>query len=166
MKRRQYTVREVEDRFEEAARTLRRLPDPPGSGPKGYGRSWPEYVQEAKHAYGWHEATMKIVPSAADIARMEECLEWLGLVDPVDAKIIWLRAEGYRWRHVCIQVGLVRQTAWRRWAAALQTVTNRLNGRRRHRRLNRKVNNANKQASPHVQEVRISCSSRSLSRLT
>ncbi len=35
MKRRQYTVREVEDRFEEAARTLRRLPDPPGSGPRG-----------------------------------------------------------------------------------------------------------------------------------
>lgn len=129
MKQRQYTLREVEDRFEDAARTLRRLPDPPGSGPRGYGRSWPEYVHEAKHAYGWHQATMKIVPSAAEIARMEECLEWLSLVDPVDAKIIWLRAEGYRWRQVCIQTGLVRQTAWRRWVAALQTVTNRLNGR-------------------------------------
>ncbi|RME95346.1 MAG: helix-turn-helix domain-containing protein [Alphaproteobacteria bacterium] len=119
---------EVEDRFEEAARTLRRLPDPPGSGPKGYGPSWPEYIHEARHAYGYNDATMKIVPSAAEIARMEECISWLFLLDPVDAKIIWMRAEGHRWRRVCIQVGLVRQTAWRRWVAALQTVTNRLNG--------------------------------------
>jgi len=121
------TLIEVEDRFEEAARTLRRLPDPPGSGPKGYGSSWPEYIHEARHAYGYNDATMKIVPSAAEIARMEECITWLALVDPVDAKIIWMRAEGHRWRRVCIQVGLVRQTAWRRWVAALQTVTNRLN---------------------------------------
>ena len=147
MRRRQYTVREVEDRFEEAARTLRRLPNPPGSGPKGYGRSWPEYVQEAKHAYGWHEATMKIAPSAADIARMEECLEWLGLVDSVDARIIWLRAEGYRWRHVCIQVGLVRQTAWRHWVAALQTVTNRLNGRKVRVRSGQKAGGEERNAS-------------------
>ncbi|WP_457647642.1 DUF6362 family protein [Profundibacter sp.] len=126
----QMTLREIEDRFEEAARTLRRLPDPPGSGPKGYGSSWPEYIRDAKHAYGYHDATMKIVPSAAEIARMEECIGWLSHVDPVDAKIIWMRAEGHRWRQVCIQAGLVRQTAWRRWVAALQTVTNRLNGRK------------------------------------
>lgn len=128
------TVQEIEERFEDAARTLRQLPDPPGSGPKGYGRSWPEYVHEAKHAYGWHEATMKIVPSAAEIARMEECLEWLALVDPTDAKIIWMRAEGHRWRHVCIHAGCVRQTAWRRWVAALQTIAKRLNGRGRRAR--------------------------------
>ncbi|WP_457650861.1 DUF6362 family protein [Profundibacter sp.] len=124
----QITLHEIEDRFEEAARTLRRLPDPPGSGPKGYGSSWPEYIRDARHAYGYHDATMKIVPSAAEIARMEECIGWLALVDPVDAKIIWMRAECHRWRQVCIQVGLVRQTAWRRWVAALQTVKNRMNG--------------------------------------
>jgi len=122
------TIGEVEDRFEEAARTLRRLPNPPGSGPKGYGSSWPEYIHDAKDAYGWHEATMKVIPSAAEIRRMEECIEWLSLIDPVDAKIVWMRAECRRWRAVCIQTGMVRQTAWRRWVAALQTVTNRLNG--------------------------------------
>ena len=39
-----------------------------------------------------------------------------------------LRAEGHRWRYVCIQAGCVRQTAWRRWVAALQTIANRVNG--------------------------------------
>lgn len=39
---------EIEDRLEEAALTLRRLPMK--DGPKGFGSSWPEYVREAKHA--------------------------------------------------------------------------------------------------------------------
>ena len=41
------TARDIENRFEEAAYTLRRLPNPPGSGAKGYGQSWPEYVHDA-----------------------------------------------------------------------------------------------------------------------
>ena len=33
------TPREIEDQFEDAALTLRRLPNPTGSGAKGYGHS-------------------------------------------------------------------------------------------------------------------------------
>ena len=120
------SVSEVEERFEEAARTLRRLPDPPGSGPKGYGSSWPDYVRDARHAYGYHDTPMRVVPNAGEIARMEECIEWLSMLSPDDAKIVWLRAEGRRWRDVGIKVGVVRQTAWRRWVAALQTLAKRL----------------------------------------
>ena len=43
--KRPITASDLEDLFEEAAHTLRRLPNPPGSGPKGYGSSWPEYIQ-------------------------------------------------------------------------------------------------------------------------
>lgn len=122
-----FTARTIEDRMEEAALTLRRLPNPPGSGPKGFGQSWPEYVHETKHAYGYHEARMRVVPSTAEIQRMEECIDWLRFIGPEEARIVWLRAEGWRWRHVCIQAGCVRQTAWRRWVAALQTMANHLN---------------------------------------
>lgn len=123
-----FTPREIEDRFEEAAITLRRLPNPAGSGAKGYGSSWPDYVRDARHAYGYHEVKMRVVPSAAEIQRMEDAIAWLRLIgDPDDRRIVWLRAEGFRWRQVCIQVGCVRQTAWRRWVAALQTVANHLN---------------------------------------
>ena len=124
---RPFTASEIADRMEDAARTLRRLPDPPGSGPKGYGRSWPEYVQEAKDAYGYHEARMRVWPSPRDIAEMEECFDWLRLVAPEEARIIWLRAEGRHWREVCIEAGCVRQTAWRRWVAALATIAQRVN---------------------------------------
>ncbi|MDO5622728.1 MAG: DUF6362 family protein [Paracoccus sp. (in: a-proteobacteria)] len=130
--RKAFTPRDIEDRFEEAALTLRRLPNPPGSGPRGYGSAWPDYVREARHAYGWHEARMRVVPNPAEIQRMEECLTWLRWLDPDDARIVWMRAEGCRWKQVCYRVGVVRQTAWRRWAAALVTVAKHLNRQRKH----------------------------------
>ena len=127
------TPRDIEDRFEEAAYVLRRLPEK--DRPRGYRSSWPPIVQEAKHAYGYTpEAPMRVIPSAAAITRMEECLDWLLLVDPEDARIVWLRAEGARWRQVCIRAGCVRSTAWRRWAAALLTISKKLNSEAKSKR--------------------------------
>ena len=132
------TPREIEDRFEEAALTLRRLPSPPGSGARGYGRSWPDYVHEARHAYGYEEARMRVIPNPREIQRMEEALEWLALIGGENEqavidnrRIVWMRAEGYRWKQICRAVGCVRSTAWRRWTAALVTIANRLNKQRK-----------------------------------
>ncbi len=77
---------------------------------------------------------MRVVPSAQAITRMEECIDWLRLIEGEDARIIWLKAEGVKWRHICIRSGCVRQTAWRRWVAALQTIVNKLNDAERPRR--------------------------------
>lgn len=132
---------EIEDRLEEAALTLRRLPNPSGSGARGYGASWPEYIREVKHAYGYHEAQMKVIPNAREIQRMEDALDWLRLIayadDPdrtaIDRRIVWMRAENRRWRHVCRTVGLGRSQAWRRWVAALITIERRLAAAQRKR---------------------------------
>jgi hypothetical protein len=119
------TPREIEDRFEEAAYTLRRLPE--RNRPRRYGSSWPPVVHDAMQAYGYTpEAPMRIVPSAAAITRMEECFDWLLILEPEDARIVWLRAEGVRWRQVCYRAGIVRTTAWRRWAASLLTIAKNL----------------------------------------
>ena len=125
--------RDIEDRFEEAAYTLRRLPEK--DRPRGYSSYWPAVVHDAKHAYGYTpEAPMRVIASAAAITRMEECLDWLLLIDPEDARIVWLRAEGARWRQVCIRAGCVRSTAWRRWAAALLTISKKLNSQTKSKR--------------------------------
>ena len=119
-------ARDIEDRFKEAAYTLRLLPEK--DRPRGDGSSWPPAVHEVKHAYGYTpEAPMRVIPSAAAITRMEECFDWLAWLDPEDARIVWLRAEGVRWRQVCIRAGVVRSTAWRRWAASLLTIAKHLN---------------------------------------
>ena len=120
------TPREIEDRFEEAAFTLRRLPE--RNRPRGYASSWPPVVHDAMQAYGYTPAApMRIVPSAAAITRMEECFDWLLILEPEDARIVWLRAEGVRWRQVCYRAGCVRTTAWRRWVASLLTIAKHLN---------------------------------------
>lgn len=122
-----FTRTDVELRFEEAAVTLRRVPNPPGSGPRGYGSSWPDYVRDPWHAYGYHAATMRVIPSAGEISRMEEALDWLSWLSADDAQLVWLRATGARWAQVARHVGLSRSACWRRWVAALITVTKRLN---------------------------------------
>lgn len=124
----------LEDRFEEAARTLRRLPNPPGSTPRGYSSSWPEYAHDPGQSYGYNAARVRVAPSPAAIKRMEECFEWLSWLEPDDARIVWLRAEGMRWRQIGIRMGCVRQTAWRRWVAALVTIANHLNKKNKSQR--------------------------------
>lgn len=127
---------EVENRLELAALTLRRSPNPAGSGSRGYGSSWPDYVQEARHAYGYHDARIRVIPSAREIQMMDEAIGWLRLIRGKgeegerraadDRRIVWMRADGHRWREICRTVGLSRAQAWRRWAAALITITARL----------------------------------------
>jgi len=121
------TAAQITERLEAAALTLRRLPNPSGSGARGYGSSWPDVVQEAKDAYGYHSTRVRVLPSPQDIQNMDEALGWLALLaDPLDRRILWMRADGHRWRAICHRVGLVRQTAHRRAVAAVLTIEKRL----------------------------------------
>jgi hypothetical protein len=121
------TPTEVEARFEEAAATLRRLPD---TRVPGYFSAWPPIVRAAVEAYGYDPARMpRIAPSPQAISRMEETFSWLMWLEPDDARIVWLRAEGVRWKPICWRIGISRATAWRRWAASLIVVANRLNSK-------------------------------------
>ncbi len=78
---------------------------------------------------------MRVLPSPQAISRMEETLTWTAGLDPVDGKIVWLRAYGYRWREVCRAVGLRRASAHQHWVYALCLIAHRLNNRRLNPRL-------------------------------
>ncbi|HZT24118.1 MAG TPA: DUF6362 family protein [Pseudolabrys sp.] len=132
------TPTEVEARFEEAAATLRRLPE---KRVTGYFNAWPPIVRSVYDMYGWEPARMpRIAPSPAAISRMEETFTWLAWLDPDDARIVWLRAEGVRWKPICWRLGMTRATAWRRWVAALITISNRLSSPANRRKKTRKKN--------------------------
>jgi len=124
MSQTRWTPTMVEERFEEAAFTLRRLPE---SRVPGYFNTWPPIIRSVYEAFGWERARMpRIAPSPQAISNMEETFTWLAWLEPDDARIVWLRAEGVPWKPICWRIGISRQTAWRRWAAALITVSNRL----------------------------------------
>jgi hypothetical protein len=98
------SVSQIEERFAGAAWTLRRLPEK--DRPRGYRSSWPPIVRDAKHAYGYTpQAPMRVVPSAAAITRVEECFDWLMMIDLEDAPDRLVSRRERAVKHICIRAG-------------------------------------------------------------
>ena len=116
----------VEDRVMEAAAVLRKLPGP---RVRGYFSTWPDIVLSAREIAGQEPKPMKVLPSPMAISRMEETLAWLRWLEPADAKIVWLRANGERWKTICWKVGLARTAANQRWLYALCVIAWKASGR-------------------------------------
>ncbi len=127
----QWTPSRVEERLVEAAYVLKRLP---AERRRGYFNVWPRMRVEFADLVGQTPEPMRLPPpSAAAISRMEETLSWTVGLDPVDGKIVWLRAAGERWKTICWKVGLARATVNERWLYALCVIAWRLDGRRLNR---------------------------------
>jgi hypothetical protein len=58
---------------------------------------------------------------------MEETLGWTLGLDPVDGKIIWMRAHNTPWKAICWKVGLQRSAANERWLYGLCIIAMQLN---------------------------------------
>jgi len=123
-----WTVTDVASRFEEAAKTLRRLPP---VKVKGYFNTWPQVkhtAEELMHAE--RDRLRRGPPSPEAISRMEETLDWIFLLDNEDERrLVWLRAERVRWKDICWRIGCKRTKAWQLWVMALLKIATRLNDR-------------------------------------
>lgn len=120
-----WTPEIVAGRLAEAADTLRRLP---AVGVQGYVSSWPPVVREFWEAFGWHDAEARPgPPTAKAIDRMDETLKWLRWLEADETRLVWLRAEGVRWKPICARFGVGRTTAWYRWSGAVAKVAIHLN---------------------------------------
>jgi hypothetical protein len=127
---REWTPSLVEERLAEAAYVLKRLPE---EKVQGYFSIWPTMLYEFSDLVGQEPKPMRVLPSPAAISRMEETLSWTVGLDPIDGKIIWMRAYGERWKTICWTVGLQRSAAHQHWLYALCVIAFRLNGRRLNR---------------------------------
>jgi hypothetical protein len=130
-----WTPSMVEERFIEAADVMKRLPE---VRVPGYYSLWPKALHEFADLVGQEPPRLRRpLPTPAAISRMEEALGWLAWLDPTDAKIVWLRANGERWKTVCWKVGLARTAANQHWLYALCVIAWKLNGREPSRRRSR-----------------------------
>ena len=119
-----WTVEMVEERLVEAASVMRRLPS---VRVPGYFNTWPKMVVEFADRVGQQPEPMRLPPpSAAAITRMEETLLWLRWLEPQDAKLVWARANGERWKTICWMIGLTRSSAHLHWRYALSVIVLRL----------------------------------------
>ena len=121
-----WTVTDIADRFEEAVKTLRRMP------PviiKGYFNTWPPIVRTiVEQMQAEREPLRRGPPSPEAISRMEETIQWIFLLDDEDERrLIWLRAERVHWKQICWRIGCGRTKAWQMWVMALLKIVTRLN---------------------------------------
>lgn len=118
----------IEERFVEAADVMKRLPD---VRVPGHFNTWPKMLLEFADLIGQEAPRLRRPPPGPDaISRMEETLSWLAWLEPIDRKIVWLRASGERWKAICYQAGLARAAANEHWLYALCLVAWRLNSPR------------------------------------
>jgi len=123
-----WTPERVEERLREATDVLKRLPE---QKVQGYFNVWPEMVQSFADRVGQEPEPMRRPPPpSASISRMEETITWVQLLDPDDARLVWARAEGARWKEICWRFGVARATAHRRWQYGLSVMALKLNGQR------------------------------------
>ena len=90
MKNEKWTKEIVADRFEDAVRTLSRLP---AVRVNGYMSAWPEIVYTKREIAMMDQKPKRWPPTAEAISDMEETCKWINLLDEIDdRKVIWLRA--------------------------------------------------------------------------
>ena len=124
----EWTRERVEQHLLEAADVLRRLPE---QRIQGYFSLWPRIAHEFADLVGQEPQRLRRPPPLPDaIDRMEQVLPWLAWLEPDDAKLVWMRAEGTPWKVICWRFGVARATAHRRWEYTLSLITWRLSGRR------------------------------------
>jgi len=130
-----WTPADVEARLSEAGMILRRLPEPRRNG---YFSTWPEIVHGFADKVGQEPRPMRVPPSPRDIARMEETLTWTNCLEPIDGKIVWMKAHDERWKNICWTVGLQRSAAHQHWLYGLCVISLKLNRRRFNRNLSKR----------------------------
>ena len=119
------TVTDVADRVEQAACTMRKLPK---VTVQGYFNAWPLIVREAMEAYGWDGVRVYPgPPSARQITEMDEVMLWLMWLEREEVKLVWLRANGMRWKNLGRLTGWSVRKLQYDWQVALMKIVHRLN---------------------------------------
>ena len=119
-----WTAEDVADHFEEAFRTLRKLPP---VKVQGYFNAWPQVIRTEREILAMEPEPMRVWPSAAAISRLEQTFDWVLWIEEAERKLVWSRAARVPWKQISGELGCDRTTAWRRWQLALTKIAARLN---------------------------------------
>jgi len=123
-----WTAEMVDLRLEEAADTLRRLPDVEARFRLGLRSAWPDVVRDAVTAYGADGPKVRLGPPAPGaIDRLEATIDWLRWLSEPQRRIAWALASGISVAKLSRLIGCHRNTVANRQAAALRIIADHLN---------------------------------------
>lgn len=98
-----WTAALVLARVEECVRVIARLPAPRAAG---WRSAWPRIVHDFADLVEQEPVLRRPPPSPEAIARADAVLGWLAELPADDARALWKRAEGRRWREVAAAWGV------------------------------------------------------------
>ena len=123
-KEKTWTEEMVANAFEEAIRTLKKLP---AAKLYNYFSSWPVVIYTEIEILRMDQKPKKWPATPEAISRMEKTCAWINFLEEVeDRKLIWLRAKRMPWKLICNEFGISRATANRKWKNAIRTITQKL----------------------------------------
>ena len=116
-----WTTDVVTSRLAEAARTAHRLPP---VRVQGYFNVWPAFVRSEYERMAADDMRIyRFPPSPVDIDRMLVVMKWVQCLDVEQRKLVWMRAERWRWSDIGKRFGVAPRTAQRRWEVAIHAMT-------------------------------------------
>lgn len=121
---RNWTAEGVADHFEEAFRTLHKLPPVKA---QGFSNAWPQIIRTSREIAAMEPEPMRVWPSPSAITRLEQTSDWVLWIEEAERKLVWSRAARVPWKQISGEMGCDRTTAWRRWQLALTKIAARLN---------------------------------------
>ncbi|TRV27248.1 MAG: helix-turn-helix domain-containing protein [Microcystis wesenbergii Mw_MB_S_20031200_S109D] len=124
-----WTNDDVTDWLIEAAHTAHRLPP---VRVQGYFNVWPAFVRTDYERMASDDSpAYRFPPSPAEIERMLVVMQWMQCLTVEQRKLVWMRAERWRWHEIGKRFGVAPRTAQRRWETAIGLVTAHLTHRDR-----------------------------------
>jgi hypothetical protein len=122
-----WTSEDVTNWLIEAARTAHRLPP---VRVQGYFNVWPTIIRTEHERMASDDAPIyRFPPTPAEIERMLAVMQWVHCLEVEQRKLVWMRAERWRWYDIGKRFGVAPRTAQRHWAIAIQTITDHLSNR-------------------------------------
>lgn len=119
-----WTTDDVANWLIEAARTAHRLPP---VRVQGHFNCWPTIVRSEYERMASDDAPVyRFPPTPAEVERMLVVMQWVQSLRTDQRKLVWMRAERWRWHDIGKRFGVAPRTAQRHWEVAIQVITDHL----------------------------------------
>jgi hypothetical protein len=119
-----WTTDDVANWLIEAARTAHRLPP---VRVQGHFNVWPTIVRtEYERMASDDAAVYRFPPTPAEVERMLVVMQWVRCLEVEQRKLVWMRAERWRWYDIGKRFGVAPRTAQRHWEVAIQVITDHI----------------------------------------
>ena len=116
-----WTTDDVANWLIEAARTAHRLPP---VMVQGHFNVWPTIVRTEYERMASDDAPVyRFPPTPAEVERMLVVMQWVQCLEVEQRKLVWMRAERWRWYDIGKRFGVAPRTAQRHWEVAIQVIT-------------------------------------------